>query len=96
MSATAKVQSILTWQKNKKSPEQELRALMDNLGPDEIRILLRVARRLEFGRQRYGDMKLRTDKRNFAENAAEELLDWLVYTECELERAAQRKTRRRK
>lgn len=62
-------------------------------GPDENRILLRVARRLLVGKERYGFMRLRQDKRNYAKEASEELLDWLVYTEMELERAAQRKRR---
>lgn len=94
--AKPKVASSLTWARKKGDARKELDSLLTNLGPDEVRILVRVARRLEFGRLRYGDMNLKKDKRNFKKEATEEILDWLVYTESELEREHQRKSRRRR
>jgi hypothetical protein len=60
------------------------------LGPDELRILLRVGRRLAVGFERYGEMRLAKDKRDYQKEAFEEMLDWLVYTEMDFERKAQK------
>lgn len=86
-----KVQSSLTWKKTRLRPRDELQNLAHGLGEDEIRILVRVARRLEFGRKRYGLMDLKSDKRDFTKEAVEEILDWLVYVESDIERKVQRK-----
>lgn len=94
--AKPKIASALTWERKKGDARKELEVLLTSLGPDEVRILVRVARRLEFGRLRYGDMNLKKDKRNFKKEATEEILDWLVYTESELEREHQLKSRRRR
>lgn len=91
-----KAASVLTWARRRAAGRKELDTLLEKLGPDEVMILVRVARRLEFGRIRYGDMKLASDKRNFMKEAMEELLDWLVYMEGEQERRAQRKMHGRK
>lgn len=88
-----KVQSSLTWKKTRFQPREELQVLAQGLGEDEIRILVRVARRLEFGRQRYGLMDLKNDKRDFVKEATEEILDWLVYVESDIERKAQKRKR---
>jgi len=93
--ATRKISSKATWKKNGKNPQMELARLSGDLGPDEIRILVRVARRLWVGKERYGPMKVSGDRRDFQKEASEELLDWLVYTEMDLERKAQKKARRR-
>ena len=74
---------------------KELVSFADTLGPDELRVLLRVARRLNVGFERYGEMRLSRDKRDYDREASEELLDWLVYTEMKGERAAQAKGRAR-
>lgn len=68
---------------------KELEGLVAALGPDELRILLRVARRLHVGFERYGEMRVAKDGRDYQREASEELLDWLVYVEMEGERSAQ-------
>lgn len=88
-----KVQSVLTWKKARVRPKEELKELVNGLGEDEVRILVRVARRLEFGRQRYGLMDLKNDKRDFVREAMEEILDWMVYVESDIERKAQKRKR---
>lgn len=82
--------SKATW-RQAQDPHEELTALARDLEGDEVRILVRVARRLWVGRQRYGKLKLLEDGRNLQKEAVEELLDWLVYTESDLEREEQRK-----
>lgn len=83
----AKEQSTLTWEKIVDA-RAELAGLAASMGDDECKILVRVARRLKFGEGKYGPMNLRKDKRDFAKEAAEEVYDWLVYVEGDLERRA--------
>ena len=90
-----KVASSATWARKREGARKELESLLEKLGPDEVRVLVRVARRLEFGRTRYGDMELKADKRNFKKEATEELLDWLVYTESDIERQHQRSRKKK-
>ena len=91
--AAVKKASKAAW-KGMKDPAGELSELAGKLNHDELRILVRIARRLHVGLERYGAMRLLKDKRNYKREAAEELLDWLVYTEMDLERKAQRAARR--
>lgn len=49
------------------------------LGPDERRVVGRIVDRLLLGQKVYGEMHLAFDKRNFREEGAYELLDFLVY-----------------
>lgn len=59
------------------------RALLDataRLNVDEHEVIVRVAQRLELGRQRYASLNLATDKRNWRKEQHEELLDMLVYS----------------
>jgi hypothetical protein len=62
---------------------KELIAIMAGLGPDEIRVLAQIARRLHRGREIYGDLNLEMDKRDFRQEAREELWDALVYRACD-------------
>lgn len=57
----------------------ELQAIWRDLGQDERRVLIGVARRLQIGRERYGDLRLATDQRDWGREAEEELLDALIY-----------------
>lgn len=94
--AAKKAQSVLTWEKVA-DPRAELASLAGSMGDDECRILVRVARRLKFGEGRYGPLNLAKDRRDFMKEAAEEVLDWLVYVEGHEERkemACRRKTAR--
>jgi hypothetical protein len=61
----------------------ELDAILDTLGPDEVRVLARIALRLRAGSFVYGTLCVRFDERNFRhEEAREELEDALVYLAC--------------
>ncbi len=54
-------------------------ALLNHLNADETEVLLRITQRLVLGRQQYGALDISTDKRNWAEQAAEEAFDGSVY-----------------
>jgi hypothetical protein len=61
----------------------ELDAVVDTLGPDEVRVLARIALRLRAGSFVYGNLCVRFDERDFRhEEAREELEDALVYLAC--------------
>jgi hypothetical protein len=67
--------------------EDAARAALDgvvgSLGRDEVRVLTRIAERLQVGSQLYGPFYLATDARVFREKEArEELEDALVYLAC--------------
>ena len=54
-----------------------------SMEPDAIRVLLLIARRLNHGRELYGDMDIRNSPRNFNQEALEEDADGLVYRAAE-------------
>jgi hypothetical protein len=61
----------------------ELDAVLDTLGGDELRVLTRIAERLEAGSDVYGPLKITLDDRHFrSKEAREELEDALVYLAC--------------
>ena len=69
------------------TPEDAARATLDgvvrSLGRDEIRVLTRIAARLEVGKRQYGQLHLATDVREFRDKEArEEIEDALVYLAC--------------
>ncbi len=69
------------------TPEDAARAMLNgvacNLGRDEVRVLTRIAERLQVGRRAYGPLYLATDTRTFrGKEAREELEDALVYLAC--------------
>lgn len=64
----------------------ELQRLVRDLGPDEVAVLLEVARGLQRGRAVYGELELATDRRDFAREALEECRDGLVYAAAGLVR----------
>jgi hypothetical protein len=57
----------------------DLTARAANLEPDALRVLCRIAERLAMGRHQYGPLQLATDRRDWREEAAQELLDGCVY-----------------
>ena len=62
---------------------RELDAVLDELGADEIRVLTRIAERLEMGSGVYGRLHLAGDRRAFrSHEAREEVEDALVYFAC--------------
>jgi hypothetical protein len=63
----------------------ELYGLYAALGDDERRVLVRIARRLNLGRRQYGQLVLKTDRRNFRREAQDEALDLAVYLAALLE-----------
>jgi len=69
------------------TPEDAARAalagVVGSLGHDEVRVLTRIAVRLDVGRRRYGRLHLASDARAFREKEArEEIEDALVYLAC--------------
>lgn len=54
------------------------------LGHDERELLLLIAQRLKVGRQRYGELHLATDHRDFGHEALAEMLDFSCYVSCAL------------
>lgn len=67
----------------------ELADVAAELGPDEQRVLLAIARRLAMGLKAYGPLDVHGDARDWRAEAAEELLDGCVYLACESMRRAQ-------
>jgi hypothetical protein len=59
--------------------DAELLDVVDELGPDERRVLLALARRLLAGQKPYGRLDVATDQRDWREERAEELADALIY-----------------
>ena len=49
------------------------------LGPDEVRVLERIAERLRMGARVYGQLGIRDDPRDWKKEGREELLDAAVY-----------------
>lgn len=93
----AKKASVQTWKATSGDDElrNELNGIASALEGDELRVLLRVARRLKFGRDRYGKLVLEKDKRNLLREAMEEILDFTVYIESLLEKESQKPVKRR-
>lgn len=87
--------SIQTW-KDTVDYRVELFDIARALEGDELAVLLRVARRLKFGRDRYGKLVLKKDKRNLLKEAMEEILDFTVYIESLLEKQSQVKSPRKR
>jgi hypothetical protein len=60
-----------------------LTGVASELGTDELRVLTRIAERLQVGRQLYGPFYLATDAHVFRDKEArQELEDALVYLAC--------------
>jgi hypothetical protein len=69
------------------APEDAARATLNGiagaLSRDEVRVLVRIAERLQAGRRAYGPLILSADGRTFrSKEAREELEDALVYLAC--------------
>ena len=61
----------------------QLDRAVEQLGPDEVFVLARIAERLTEGAKVYGPLQLATDTRDFrSKEAREELEDALVYLAC--------------
>ncbi len=59
---------------------RDLAAVLAELGPDERRVLLALARRLLAGQHAYGLLDVARDKRDWRAERALEIQDLLVYT----------------
>lgn len=55
-----------------------------DLGPDEVRVLRRIAERLRLGRRLYGRLDIAKDGRDWRKEASEEALDQSVYLAIDL------------
>jgi hypothetical protein len=58
----------------------ELADVVRQLGHDELRSLVFLARRLHAGQRQYGEVDLAHDKRDFDRERSEEIADLLVYS----------------
>jgi hypothetical protein len=63
---------------------------VEALGPDEVRVLEQIARRLVLGQKRYGKLSLAHDGRVWRAEAAEEACDAAIYLSCLLTAPAKR------
>jgi hypothetical protein len=59
-----------------------LHRALEDLGPDEITVLTRIAERLAMGADTYGPLEIARDDRDFRKEAREEVEDALVYLAC--------------
>lgn len=59
----------------------ELLYLFDDLGNDEREVLVGLARRIHQGQETYGELDIDSDRRDWNEEAAQELDDFAVYSE---------------
>jgi len=64
---------------NREAIESDLRAVLAELGDDELRVVVLVAKRLAIGRTCYGPLDIKGDTRDWRHEASEELLDGCVY-----------------
>jgi hypothetical protein len=65
------------------SARDDLDAVVATLGADELRVLARIATRLQHGAKLYGLLNLDRDTRDFGgKEAREEIEDFLVYAAC--------------
>ena len=63
--------------------DASLRATCAELGDDELRVVLLVAKRLAMGRKAYGPLDIKGDARDWQHEASEEALDCAVYLAAE-------------
>lgn len=57
----------------------DLASRLTECSPDELRVIEYILEGIEHGRRVYGPMNLATDKRDLADEAAQESRDWLTY-----------------
>lgn len=57
-----------------------LDAILAELGPDEVRVLTRLAARLLEGQRRYGRLDVAHDRRDWRAERGDEIADLLVYS----------------
>lgn len=58
----------------------ELSFVVSQMGPDEVRVMVVLARRLLEGQRAYGRLDLATDRRDFRAERAAEIADMLMYS----------------
>ena len=61
------------------SPRTQLARLLDDIGDDEVRVLLYLAQRLHMGAGQYGPLDIATDPRDWTAEARAEFADGAVY-----------------
>lgn len=54
--------------------------LLDNMGTDEIKVMLYLAERLHAGAKKYGAINLSTDSRDWQEEIRQEVADAIMYS----------------
>jgi hypothetical protein len=58
----------------------ELSSVVSQMGHDEVRVMVVLARRLLEGQHTYGKLDLAHDRRDFRQERAAEIADMLVYS----------------
>lgn len=78
--------------REEKAMRDRAQALLDECLPrfsyDEMCVLLHVVEGIESGRKVYGNLRVGTDRRDFIEEAGQELRDIMVYAGAQLQRLA--------
>jgi hypothetical protein len=72
---------------------QDLNDVAAQLGNDELKVFVLLATRVRDGRDRYGHLDVRRDRRNFACETLEEVVDGLFYIGAVLLRHGRRRRR---
>lgn len=58
---------------------ERITSLLSGLGLGELAVIEQIVARIRIGRERYGELRVETDRRDFQREAAEEALDCAVY-----------------
>jgi hypothetical protein len=64
--------------------ERQLDAVVGELGDDELRVMVTLARRLLEGQRCYGKLSLATDSRDWKKERSAEIQDLLIYDAFEV------------
>lgn len=65
-------------------PTRQIPIAFPDLGADELRVVQAIAARLTMGARQYGALAIASDARDWRKEAAEELLDAVVYLAAEV------------
>lgn len=68
--------------RSRSAKSEELTSLIHELGDEELDVLLLISRRLKMGQRAYGRLSLKTDARNWRNEARAEWADAAVYAAC--------------
>lgn len=83
--------SVLLWTEGEamdtETPAIErIASMLVGIGPDELRVIELIVRRMRHGREHYGPLDVHTDRKDWMREASEELLDAVAYLAMEVTR----------